>query len=84
MSKQDSHIRNISKVALLNQKKNVADPDSGSGRIRIRDEQSGSYFQELKPHFFGLKYLNSLMRNRDPGWKKFDFGLRVGKNSNPG
>ncbi len=40
---------------------------SGSG---IRDEQPGSYFLELRNHFFaflGLKYLNSLMRIRDPG-----------------
>jgi hypothetical protein len=44
---------------------------SGSG---IRDEQPGSYFLELRNHFFGLKYLNSLMRIRDPG----------GKNSDPG
>jgi hypothetical protein len=38
---------------------------SGSG---IRDEQPGSYFLELRNHFFaflGLKYLNSL-RIRDP------------------
>jgi hypothetical protein len=38
---------------------------SGSG---IRDEQPGSYFLELRNHFFvffGLKYLNSLMRIRD-------------------
>jgi hypothetical protein len=48
----------------------VADPDPGSGafltpesgmgnkknRIRIRDEQPGSYFQELRNKFFGLKY----------------------------
>jgi hypothetical protein len=41
-------------------------------RIRIRDEQHGSYFRELRKQFFGLKYLNSLMRIRDPGWKKSD------------
>ncbi len=42
--------------------------------IRIRVEQPGSYFLELKNHFFaffGLKYLNSLMRIRDPGWRQF-------------
>jgi hypothetical protein len=63
----------------------VADPDPGSGafltpgsgmvkniRIRIRDEQPGSYFRELRNHFFGLKYINSLMQIRD------------GKNSDPG
>jgi hypothetical protein len=41
-------------------------------RIRIRDEQPGSYFLELRNHFLGLKYFNSLMRIRD------------GKNSDPG
>jgi hypothetical protein len=53
--------------------------DSGSGMgkksrsgIRIRDEQPGSCFRELKNQFFGLKYLNSLIRIRD------------GKNSDPG
>jgi hypothetical protein len=50
---------------------------SGSG---IRDEQPGSYFPELRNHFFGLKYLNSLMRirdgnNLDPGWKKVGSGM---------
>jgi hypothetical protein len=45
----------------------VADPESGalltpgSGmgkkiRIRIRDEQPGSYFRELRNHFFGLNF----------------------------
>ncbi len=33
--------------------------------IRIRGEQPGSYFRELRIPFFGLKYLNSLMRIRD-------------------
>jgi hypothetical protein len=39
---------------------------SGSG---IRDEQPESYFLELRNHFLGflsLKFLNSLMRIRDP------------------
>jgi hypothetical protein len=55
---------------------------SGSG---IRDEQPGSYFLELRKHFFGffgLKYLNSLMRIRDgdssdPGWKKVGSGINI-------
>jgi hypothetical protein len=62
--------------------------DPGSG---IRDEQLGSYFLELRNHFLhflGLKYLNSLMRIRDPGsgmetvrirdpgWKKVGSGIR--------
>ncbi len=57
---------------------------SGSG---IRDEQPGSYFLELRNHFLpflGLKYLNSLMRIRDPGWRQFGSGIRDGKKSDPG
>jgi hypothetical protein len=46
---------------------------SGSG-IRIRDEQPGSYFRELKRQFFGVKYLNSLV------WIR----IRDGKKSDPG
>jgi hypothetical protein len=38
---------------------------SGS-EIRTMDEQPGSYFRELRKHFLGLKYLNSLMLIRDP------------------
>jgi hypothetical protein len=26
---------------------------------------------------FGLKYLNSFMRIRDPGWKKFGSGMNI-------
>jgi hypothetical protein len=48
---------------------------------RIRDEQPGSYFRELKK-FLGLKCLNYLMRirdgnNSDPGWKKFGSGINI-------
>ncbi len=50
-------------------------------RIRMRDEQPGSYFLELSNRIFGLKFLNSLMRIRDgkirirdPEWKKSDPG----------
>jgi hypothetical protein len=43
---------------------------------------SGLYFLEPRNHFYGLKYLNSLMRirdgkNSDPGWKKVGFGIRA-------
>jgi hypothetical protein len=60
------------------------DPGSGMGRKSasgsgIRDEQPGSYFLELRNHFFGLKYLNSLIRIRDPGWRQFGSGIREGK-----
>ncbi len=43
--------------------KNIRFPQCcGSG---IRDEQPGSYFIELRNHFLGLKYSNSMMRIRD-------------------
>jgi hypothetical protein len=41
------------------------DPGWVKNRIRIRDDQPGSYFRELRNQFFGLKYLNYLMRIRD-------------------
>ncbi len=34
--------------------------------------------------FLGLKYLNSLMRIRDPGWRQFGSGIRDRKKSDPG
>jgi hypothetical protein len=60
-------------------------PDPGSG-IR-RGKQPGSYFLGLITIFvvfLGLKYLNSLMRIRDPGWRQFGSGIRDGKKSDPG
>ncbi len=63
------------------------DPGSGMGRKSasgsgIRDEQPGSYFLELRNHFLGLKYFNSLIRIRDgdssdPGWKKVGSGINI-------
>jgi hypothetical protein len=59
----------------------------------IRDgKKSGSgsemnnldHISELGNNFFLLKYLNSLMRLQDPGWKKFVYGIRNGKNSYTG
>jgi hypothetical protein len=61
---------------------------SGSG---IRDEQPGSYFLDLRNHFFGffgvkiLKFFDAdpgpgsgmeTVRIRDPGWKKVASGIR--------
>jgi hypothetical protein len=61
----------------------LRDPDPGSGafitpwirdpgwvkiRIRIRDEQTGSYFRELRKNF-GVKIFKFFYA--DPGWKKF-------------
>jgi hypothetical protein len=61
----------------------VADPDPGSGAFLtpgsgIRIEQTGSYSYSLETIFWGLKYLHSFMRIRDPdtGWKKFGSGIR--------
>ncbi len=34
--------------------------------------------------FWGLKYLNSLMRIRDSGWRQFGSGIRDGKKLDPG
>ncbi len=59
-------------------------PEFGIGNnqgTRIRDEQPGSYFRELRNNFLGLKYLNSLMRIWDQGWKKI--WMRDGKNLDP-
>ncbi len=38
----------------------------------------------LETIFLGLQYSNSLMRIREPGWKKFGSGIRDGKKSDPG
>ncbi len=54
--------------------------------LRIRDEQSGSYFLELRNHFLGLKYLNSLIRIRDPDGDSSNLGSGIpdGKKLDPG
>ncbi len=49
----------------------IWDPVWVKNRIRIRDEQHGSYFRALRNQFFGLKYF---LKN----W------IRDGKNSDPG
>jgi hypothetical protein len=55
---------------------------SGSG---VRDEQPGSYFLELRNHFFGFfgvkipKFFDA-----DPGWRQLGSGIRDGKKSDPG
>jgi hypothetical protein len=80
----------------------VADPDPGSGAFLtpgsgmgrksasgsgIQDEQSGSYFLELRNQFFGVKILKffdaypgsgmETVRFRVPGWKKVGSGIRA-------
>jgi hypothetical protein len=54
----------------MGKKNQDPDPGSGSG-MNNSDHISG----ELKNNFFGLKYLNSCMRIRDPEWKKFGSGM---------
>ena len=55
---------------------------SGSG---IRDEQPGSYFLELRNHFFGFFGVKILkFFYEDPGWRQFGSGIRDGKKSDPG
>jgi hypothetical protein len=49
---------------------------SGSG-IRVRDEQPGSYFRELRNNFSGLKYLNFLMQIRDGKNSDPEYGINV-------
>jgi hypothetical protein len=62
--------------------------NSASGSV-IRDEQPGSYFLELRNHFFGffgvkiLKFFDAdpgsgreTVRIRDPGWEKVGSGIR--------
>jgi hypothetical protein len=43
-------------------------------RIRIRDEQPGSYFRELQKQYWVkiLKFFDA-----DPGWKKFGSGINI-------
>jgi hypothetical protein len=45
----------------------------GSG---IRDEQPGSYFLELRNHFFGVKILKFFDADPGSGWKKVGSGIR--------
>jgi hypothetical protein len=56
----------------------VADPDPGSGMGESQHPDPGLttrsiFFRCLKPFlcFFGIKYLNSVMRIRYPGWRQF-------------
>jgi hypothetical protein len=50
-------------------------------RIRIRDEQPGSYFQELRNNILGLKYLKFF--DADPGWEKFGSGINIPGSGTP-
>jgi hypothetical protein len=64
----------------------IRDPGWEKVSIRIRDEQPGSYFLELRNHFFfaflGVKILKFFDEIRDPGWRQFGSGME--KKSYPG
>jgi hypothetical protein len=68
----------------------IQDPGWEKVSIRIRDEQPGSYFLELRNHFFaffGVKILKffdedpgsgmETVRIRDPEWKKVGSGINI-------
>jgi hypothetical protein len=56
----------------------VADPGYGKkNRIRIRDEQPGSYFLELRNQFFRLKYFKLFDADPRSGMEKI--GIWDGK-----
>jgi hypothetical protein len=53
---------------------------SGSGSGSEFEMNNPDHISESLETIFGLKYLISLMRTRDPGWKKFGSGIQDGKN----
>jgi hypothetical protein len=85
------HLSKINSVAVLRIGiRSFLTPGSGMGKnsgsgIRIRDEQPGSYFRELRNNTY------TLMRIRDTRWKNSDsgvgwekFGSGMEKNLDPG
>jgi hypothetical protein len=67
-------------------------PGSGMGESQHPDPGSGMnnpdiIFLSLKTIFllfWGLKYINSLMRIRDPGWRQFGSGMEKSQIRDPG
>jgi hypothetical protein len=68
----------------------IRDGRKSASGSKIRDEQPGSYFLELRNHFFaffGVKILKffdedpgsgmETVRIRDPGWKKVGSGIHI-------
>ncbi len=70
-----SCLAKVWQIAILRTEKYSGLQRCGSG-ILIWNEQPWSYFLELRNNFFGVKYLNSLMRIRDTGWKNSDPGWK--------
>jgi hypothetical protein len=60
---------------VLNTSVFTAHPDTMLGTV-CRYQIPDNISDILEKLFFGLKYINSLMRIPDPGWKKFRFGIR--------
>ncbi len=54
------------------------------GWVKSQDPDPVSRTNNPDHIFFGLKYFDSLMRIRDPGWKQFGSGIRDGNNSDLG
>ncbi len=50
--------------------------DPGWEKNQDQDPGWTTYFRELRNNFW-VKILNSLMRIRDPGWKKFGYGIDI-------
>ncbi len=53
-------------------------------RIRIRDEQPGSYFQEFKNHILWVNILEFFEADPGSGIQGGKIGFRDGKNTDPG
>jgi hypothetical protein len=65
----------------------VADPYPGSGMCKKSGSVMNkpvSYIRELRKKIFGLKYLNSLTRIRNTGWKKLESGMEKIQILDPG
>ncbi len=82
-------IRDLGLGAFLTPGSGIRDGRKSASGSGIRDEQPGSYFLELRNHFFaflGVKILKFFdedpgsgmvtVRIRDPGWKKVGSGIR--------
>jgi hypothetical protein len=85
-------IRDPGSGAFLTSGSGIRDGKKSASRSGLRMNYPISYFLEIRNHFllfFGLKYLNSLMRIwdpgsgmetiriRDPGWKKVGSGINI-------
>ncbi len=78
--------------AFLTPGSGIRDPGWEKVSIRIRDEQPGSYFLELRNHFFAffvvkiLKFFDEDPGSgiQDPGWRQFGSGMEKSRIRDPG